>query len=192
MGIKSDSWIREAALNGMIDPFVDEQIRNEFPLVGPFKKVISYGLSSYGYDIRLANEFKLFTNVFNAIIDPKHFDETAMIDKEMDICTIPPNSFVLCRSVEYFKIPNNVITICIGKSTYARCGLIVNVTPLEPGWEGFITLELSNTTPLPLRVYANEGIAQILFFEGDDRCKITYADRMGKYQKQMKTTPARM
>jgi dCTP deaminase len=188
MGIKADNWImKQVKDHDMINPFVPDQIRE---LSG--EKVVSYGLSSYGYDIRLHNDFKLFTNVFNAIVDPKKFDATAMIDQTMNVCTIAPNSFVLCRSVEYFKIPRNVITICIGKSTYARCGLLVNITPLEPGWEGFITLELSNTTPLPVRVYANEGIAQILFFEGDEPCNISYDDRAGKYQRQLKTTVAKV
>src|SRR5690606_15265989 len=157
--------------HGMIDPFVDEQVRNG---------VISYGVSSYGYDIRVANEFKIFTNVFSAIVDPKNFDPASMVDFTGDVCIIPPNSFVLAKTVEYFRIPRNVLTICVGKSTYARCGLIVNVTPFEPEWEGYVTLEISNTTPLPAKIYANEGIAQVLFFEADEICDISYADRKGK------------
>lgn len=159
----------------MITPFVDGQVR---------EGVISYGLSSYGYDIRVSNEFKIFTNVHSAIVDPKHFNPQSFIDYEGDICVIPPNSFVLAQTVEYFRIPRNVLTVCLGKSTYARCGLIVNVTPFEPEWEGYVTLEISNTTPLPARVYANEGIAQVLFFESDEVCEISYADRKGKYQNQ--------
>ncbi len=159
----------------MIEPFVDGQVRNG---------VISYGVSSYGYDIRVADEFKIFTNVFSAIVDPKAFDPQSMVDFRGDICVIPPNSFVLAKTVEYFRIPRNVLTICVGKSTYARCGLIVNVTPFEPEWEGFVTLEISNTTPLPARIYANEGIAQVLFFEADEVCDISYADKKGKYQHQ--------
>jgi len=174
--IKPDHWIRRMAKeHGMIDPFVDEQVRNG---------VISYGVSSYGYDIRVANEFKIFTNVFSAIVDPKNFDPASMVDFTGDVCIIPPNSFVLAKTVEYFRIPRNVLTICVGKSTYARCGLIVNVTPFEPEWEGYVTLEISNTTPLPAKIYANEGIAQVLFFEADEICDISYADRKGKYQGQ--------
>ncbi|WP_119067348.1 dCTP deaminase [Aggregatilinea lenta] len=176
MSIKPDHWIRKMAQeHGMIDPFVDGQVRNG---------VISYGVSSYGYDIRVADEFKIFTNVFSAIVDPKAFDPRSMVDFRGDICVIPPNSFVLAKTVEYFRIPRNVLTICVGKSTYARCGLIVNVTPFEPEWEGFVTLEISNTTPLPARIYANEGIAQVLFFEADEVCDISYADKKGKYQHQ--------
>lgn len=176
MGLKSDTWIRKMALEqGMIEPFVDGQVR---------EGVISYGLSSYGYDIRVTNQFKIFTNVHSAIVDPKHFNPQSFVDHEGDYCLIPPNSFVLSRTVEYFRIPRNVLTVCIGKSTYARCGLIVNVTPFEPMWEGYVTLEISNTTPLPARVYANEGIAQVLFFEGDEPCEVSYADRKGKYQGQ--------
>lgn len=159
----------------MIEPFVDGQVRDG---------VISYGLSSYGYDIRVSDEFKIFTNVHSAIVDPKQFNPKSFIDYKGDICIIPPNSFVLAQTVEYFRIPRNVLTVCVGKSTYARCGLIVNVTPFEPEWEGYVTLEISNTTPLPARVYANEGIAQVLFFESDETCEISYADRKGKYQKQ--------
>ncbi len=176
MGLKADNWIRKMAQeHSMIEPFVETQVRDD---------VISYGLSSYGYDIRCTDEFKIFTNVHSAIVDPKHFVAESFFDFKGDICIIPPNSFVLTRTVEYFRIPRNVITMCIGKSTYARCGLIVNVTPFEPEWEGYVTLEISNTTPLPARVYAYEGIAQVLFFEGDEPCDISYADRKGKYQKQ--------
>ena len=176
MGLKSDTWIRKMALEqGMIEPFIDGQVR---------EGVISYGLSSYGYDIRVTNQFKIFTNVHSAIVDPKHFNPNSFVDFEGDVCVIPPNSFVLSRTVEYFRIPRDVLTICIGKSSYARCGLIVNVTPFEPEWHGYVTLEISNTTPLPARIYANEGIAQVLFFEGDEPCEVTYADRKGKYQGQ--------
>jgi len=159
----------------MIEPFSDRQISNG---------VISYGVSSYGYDIRVADQFKIFTNVFGAIVDPKAFDPKSMVDYVGEVCMIPPNSFALARTVEYFRIPRQVLTICLGKSTYARCGIIVNVTPFEPEWEGFVTLEISNTTPLPARIYANEGIAQVLFFEADDLCEVSYADKKGKYQKQ--------
>jgi dCTP deaminase len=176
MGLKSDNWIKKMALeHHMIEPFVEGQVRHG---------VISYGVSSYGYDIRVADEFKIFTNVFSAVVDPKHFDPRSMVDFQGEVCIIPPNSFVLAKTVEYFRIPRNVLTVCLGKSTYARCGLIVNVTPFEPEWEGFVTLEISNTTPLPAKVYANEGIAQVLFFEGDEPCAISYADKKGKYQKQ--------
>lgn len=175
MSIQSDRWIREQSLNGMITPFSEKQVR---------EGVISYGLSSYGYDLRVSNEFKIFTNVNSAIIDPKNFDERSFVTVEAESVLIPPNSFALARSVEYFKIPRDVLTICVGKSTYARCGIIVNVTPFEPEWEGFVTLEISNTTPLPARVYANEGLCQILFFRGDELCEVSYADRKGKYQKQ--------
>ena len=176
MGLKSDGWIRRMALEQkMIEPFEVGQVRNG---------VISYGTSSYGYDIRVANEYKIFTNVYSAIVDPKHFDPRSMVDFTGDICVIPPNSFALARTVEYFRIPKNVLTVCLGKSTYARCGIIVNVTPFEPEWEGFVTLEISNTTPLPAKIYSNEGIAQVLFFEGDEQCEITYAQKKGKYQFQ--------
>jgi len=176
MGLKADQWIRKMALeNGMIEPFVDHQKRDG---------VISYGLSSYGYDIRVADEYKIFTNVFSAVVDPKSFDTKSMVDFKGEVCIIPPNSFALARTVEYFRIPRNVLTICVGKSTYARCGIIVNVTPFEPEWEGFVTLEISNTTPLPAKIYSNEGIAQVLFFEGDEPCEISYADKKGKYQRQ--------
>ena len=176
MGLKPDHWIRKMALaHKMIDPFEEKQVGGH---------VISYGVSSYGYDIRVANEFKIFTNVFGATVDPKHFDPKSMVDFAGDVCVIPPNSFALARTVEYFRIPRNVLTVCLGKSTYARCGIIVNVTPFEPEWEGFVTLEISNTTPLPAKIYANEGIAQVLFFEADEECEISYADKKGKYQKQ--------
>jgi len=186
MSIKADNWIKEQALqNQMIEPFVDRQVR----IPGETNdKVISFGLSSYGYDIRVANEFKVFTNVFNAIVDPKNFKEDSFIKIETDVCIVPPNSFALARSVEYFKIPRNVLTVCLGKSTYARCGIIVNVTPFEPEWEGYVTLEISNTTPLPAKIYANEGIAQVLFFESDTMCDVSYADRKGKYMKQVGIT----
>ncbi|NMC12243.1 MAG: dCTP deaminase [Chloroflexi bacterium] len=176
MGLKPDHWIRKMALeHNMIEPFADSQVRNG---------VISYGVSSYGYDIRVADEFKIFTNVYSAVVDPKHFDPQSMVDFQGDVCVIPPNSFALARTIEYFRIPRNVLTVCLGKSTYARCGIIVNVTPFEPEWEGFVTLEISNTTPLPARIYANEGIAQVLFFEADEICDVSYADKRGKYQKQ--------
>jgi dCTP deaminase len=184
MSLQSDRWIRQMAeRQGMIEPFVDTQVRyvNE-------KKVISYGLSSYGYDLRVAREFKVFTNLNNSLVDPKNFNENAFVSIEADECIIPPNSFALARSVEYFRIPRNVLTLCIGKSTYARCGIIVNVTPFEPEWEGFVTLEISNTTPLPAKIYANEGLAQVLFYEGAEACEVSYADRKGKYMKQMKIT----
>ncbi|HEX7434175.1 MAG TPA: dCTP deaminase [Anaerolineaceae bacterium] len=176
MGLKPDHWIRKMALEQhMIEPFADTQVR---------PGVISYGTSSYGYDIRVADEYKIFTNVFSAVVDPKNFDPRSMIDFRGDVCVIPPNSFVLARTIEYFRIPRSVLTVCLGKSTYARCGIIVNVTPFEPEWEGFVTLEISNTTPLPARIYSNEGIAQVLFFEADEPCDISYADKKGKYQKQ--------
>jgi len=176
MGLKPDHWIRKMALeHKMVEPYVDSQVR---------EGVISYGLSSYGYDIRVADEFKIFTNVFSAVVDPKNFDPRSMIDFKGDVCVIPPNSFALARTIEYFRIPRGVLTACLGKSTYARCGIIVNVTPFEPEWEGFVTLEISNTTPLPARIYANEGIAQVLFFEGDEVCQTSYADKKGKYQRQ--------
>lgn len=176
MGLKPDHWIRKMAVDkNMIDPFVESQVRDH---------VISYGVSSYGYDIRVADEFKVFTNVFGATVDPKQFDPQSMVDIKSNVCVIPPNSFALARTVEYFRIPRTVLTICLGKSTYARCGIIINVTPFEPEWEGFVTLEISNTTPLPAKIYANEGIAQVLFFEADEECDISYADKKGKYQKQ--------
>jgi len=174
--IKSDRWIRQLALEqGMIKPFEERQVRSG---------AISYGLSSYGYDLRIADEFKIFTNINNTLVDPKAFDPRSFVDYQGPVCIVPPNSFALGRSVEYFKIPRNVLTICVGKSTYARCGIITNVTPFEPEWEGFVTLEISNTTPLPAKIYANEGIAQVLFFESDEACQTSYADRQGKYQGQ--------
>jgi dCTP deaminase len=176
MGLKPDHWIRKMAIEKhMIEPFIENQKRDG---------VISYGVSSYGYDIRVADQFKIFTNVYSAIVDPKNFDPKSMVDYKGDVCIIPPNSFALARTVEYFRIPRGVLTVCLGKSTYARCGIIVNVTPFEPEWEGFVTLEISNTTPLPAKIYANEGIAQVLFFEADEECEISYADKKGKYQKQ--------
>jgi dCTP deaminase len=174
--IKSDRWIKRMALEkGMIRPFEERQVR---------QGAISYGLSSYGYDIRIADAFKIFTNVYNTVVDPKAFDPRSFVDFQGDVCIIPPNSFALGRSVEYFRIPREVMTICVGKSTYARCGIITNVTPFEPEWEGFVTLEISNTTPLPAKIYANEGIAQVIFFEADEVCAVSYADRQGKYQAQ--------
>jgi len=176
MGIKADNWIRKMAQEQkMIEPFIEGQVR---------QGVVSYGLSSYGYDIRVADEFKIFTNVYSAIVDPKNFDTRSMVDFKGEVCIIPPNSFALARTVEYFRIPRDVLTVCVGKSTYARCGIIVNVTPFEPEWEGFVTLEISNTTPLPAKIYANEGIAQVLFFQGDEQCDVSYAYRKCKYQKQ--------
>src|SRR5271168_2642045 len=180
MSIKADKWIRRMAeQHAMIAPFEPSQVRKQST-----GKTISHGTSSYGYDVRCANEFKIFTNINSAIVDPKNFDPNSFLDLNADICIIPPNSFVLARTIEYFKIPRNVLTICVGKSTYARCGIIVNVTPLEPEWEGFVTLEISNTTPLPARIYANEGLCQILFFQSDEVCEVSYADRKGKYQNQ--------
>lgn len=182
--IKSDRWIRKMAKeHGMILPFEEKQVR---------AGGISYGVSSYGYDIRIANEFKIFTNINSTIVDPKQFDPKSFVDFKGDVCVIPPNSFALGKSVEYFKIPRNVMTICVGKSTYARCGIITNVTPFEPEWEGFVTLEISNTTPLPAKIYANEGIAQVLFFESDEVCEISYADKKGKYQSQIGITLPRV
>ena len=174
--IKSDRWIKRMALDkGMIEPFQDRQMR---------AGAISFGLSSYGYDLRISDEFKVFTNINTTIVDPKEFDPRSFVDYRGPVCIIPPNSFALGRSVEYFRIPRNVITLCVGKSTYARCGIITNVTPFEPEWEGYVTLEISNTTPLPAKIYANEGIAQVLFFESDEACETSYADRQGKYQAQ--------
>ena len=176
MSVKPDRWIRKMALeHKMIEPFEDRQVRDG---------VISYGVSSYGYDIRVADEFRIFTNVNSTIVDPKHFDPRSLVEFKGDVCLVPPNSFALGRSVEYFRIPRNVLTICLGKSTYARCGIIVNVTPFEPEWEGFVTLEISNTTPLPAKIYANEGLCQVLFFESDEACEISYKDKKGKYQAQ--------
>jgi dCTP deaminase len=180
MGIKSDGWIRRMATDhAMIEPFADAQVR---------AGCISYGVSSYGYDMRVADEFKIFTNAMSAIVDPKAFDPRSFVEFKGDVCIVPPNSFALARSVEYFRIPRNVLTVCVGKSTYARCGIITNVTPFEPEWEGFVTLEISNTTPLPAKIYANEGIAQVLFFEGDEPPVTSYADKKGKYQKQTGVT----
>jgi dCTP deaminase len=176
MAIKSDRWIRKMALeHDMISPFNEKQVR---------EGVISYGLSSFGYDLRVADEFKIFTNVNSSIVDPKRFDNKSFVDVQTDCCIVPPNSFALARSVEYFKIPRDVLTICVGKSTYARCGVIVNVTPFEPEWEGFVTLEISNTTPLPAKIYSNEGLCQILFFQSDEPCETSYKDKKGKYQGQ--------
>ena len=184
MGIKPDHWIRKMALEEkMIEPFVEGQVS---------KGVISYGLSSYGYDIRVSDEFKVFTNVHNSMVDPKNFDEKSFVDIKAPECIIPPNSFALARTIEYFRIPRSTVTVCLGKSTYARCGIIVNVTPFEPEWEGFVTLEISNTTPIPAKIYANEGVAQVLFFEGDEVCETSYADKKGKYQKQTGITIPRI
>ena len=184
MGIKSDSWIRRMAeQTGMIEPFEIQQVRES-----PQGRVISYGTSSYGYDVRCSDEFKIFTNINSAIVDPKDFDAESFVDVKSDVCIIPPNSFALARTVEYFRIPRDVLTICLGKSTYARCGIIVNVTPLEPEWEGHVTLEFSNTTPLPAKIYANEGVAQMLFLGADEVCISSYKDRGGKYQGQRGVT----
>ena len=184
MSIKSDRWIRERAeTDGMIEPFEPGQVRSV-----DGETIVSYGTSSYGYDVRCSTEFKIFTNIDAAVVDPKRFDETSFVDRETDVCIIPPNSFVLARTVEYFRIPRNVLTICLGKSTYARCGIIVNVTPLEPEWEGHVTLEFSNTTPLPAKIYASEGVAQMLFLESDEVCETSYKDRGGKYQGQRGVT----
>ena len=180
MGLQPDHWIRKMAREqGMIDPFEPGQVRDG---------VISYGVSSYGYDIRVTDEFKIFTNVHSTIVDPKHFDPKSMVDFKGPVCIIPPNSFALARTVEYFRIPRTVLTICVGKSTYARCGIIVNVTPFEPEWEGYVTLEFSNTTPLPAKIYANEGVAQVIFFESNEVCETYYKDRGGKYQGQQGVT----
>jgi len=180
MSIQPDTWIEKMARDkGMIEPFSAEQVRQ---VKG--EPVISYGLSSYGYDIRVSSGFRIFTNVYGSVVDPKAFDEKGLVEVSTDVCLIPPNSFALALSVEYFRIPRNVVTLCIGKSTYARCGIIVNVTPFEPGWEGRAVLEISNTTTLPAKVYADEGLAQVLFFESDTPCRTSYADRQGKYQKQ--------
>ena len=184
MAIKSDKWIRKmAAEYGMIEPFEAGQIRE-----ANGHKVISYGTSSYGYDIRCASEFKIFTNINSTIVDPKDFDPKNFVEVNNSFCIIPPNSFALARTVEYFRIPRNVLTVCLGKSTYARCGIIVNVTPFEPEWEGYVTLEFSNTTPLPAKIYANEGVAQVLFFESDEQCETSYKDRNGKYMGQVGVT----
>jgi dCTP deaminase len=179
-GIKSDRWIRQMALeHGMIEPFEDRQVR---------EGVVSYGLSSYGYDIRVGDEFKVFTNINTTVIDPKNFDPRSFVDIKAGVCIVPPNSFALAHTIEYFRIPRDIRTICLGKSTYARCGIIVNVTPFEPEWEGTVTQEISNTTPLPAKIYSNEGIAQVLFFQGDEPCEVSYADKKGKYLKQTGVT----
>jgi len=184
MPIMPDHWIRDQSQsNSMIEPFIEKQTA---------QGMISYGLSSYGYDARLDDEFMIFTNVYNAVVDPKNFDQNSFVRHKSDVCIIPPNSFVLAQTMEYFRIPNDVLVICIGKSTYARCGLIVNVTPLEPGWEGQVTLEISNTTPLPAKVYAREGIAQFLFLKGESPCEVTYAARDGKYMHQRGVTLPRL
>ena len=186
--LQSDRWIRKMALEQrMIEPFVEKQIRN-----AESNKIVSFGLSSYGYDLRVADEFMVFTNVYNSIVDPKNFREDAFVSIKGETCIIPPNSFALARSVEYFRIPRNVLTLCIGKSTYARCGIIVNVTPFEPEWEGTVTLEISNTTPLPAKIYANEGLAQVLFLEAKEVCEVSYADRKGKYMNQLEITCPRI
>jgi dCTP deaminase len=183
-GVKCDRWIREMALeHGMIEPFTDGQVR---------EGVISYGVSSYGYDLRVADEFKIFTNVNNSIVDPKDFDTNSFVDFKGDVCIIPPNSFALAKTYEYLRIPRGVMTVCVGKSTYARCGIILNVTPLEPEWEGHATLEISNTTPLPAKIYSNEGICQLLFFAGDEVCETSYGDKQGKYQGQIDVTLPRL
>lgn len=184
MAIMPDTWIRERALNdGMIEPFVDSQKR---------EGTISFGVSSYGYDARVSDEFRIFTNVDNAIVDPKSFSDSSFVERQTDVCIIPPNSFALARTVEYFRIPRDVLVICLGKSTYARCGIIVNVTPLEPEWEGHVTLEFSNTTPLPAKIYANEGACQFLFLQGAGPCEVSYADRAGKYMGQTGVTLPRL
>lgn len=184
MSVMPDSWIREMAMTqGMIEPFVEAQVR---------EGIISYGVSSYGYDARVSNEFKIFTNVDSAIVDPKEFSRNSFVDRQCDVCTIPPNSFVLAHTVEYFRIPRDVLVICVGKSTYARCGIIVNVTPLEPEWEGHVTLEFSNTTPLPAKIYANEGACQFIFLKGVPSCDVSYKDRKGKYMKQRGVTLPRI
>ncbi|MDR9432929.1 MAG: dCTP deaminase [Spiribacter sp.] len=184
MAIKSDRWIRQMAAEGMIEPFEPGQVRDD----ASGERMISYGTSSYGYDVRCAEHFKIFTNINSAVVDPKGFDEASFVDVRSDVCIIPPNSFALASTVEYFRIPRNVLTICLGKSTYARCGIIVNVTPLEPEWEGHVTLEFSNTTTLPAKIYANEGVAQMLFLESDEVCEQSYKDRAGKYMGQRGVT----
>ena len=182
--IKPDTWIKRMALeHAMIEPFVEHQSR---------AGVVSFGISSYGYDVRVADEFKVFTNVYNTVVDPKNFDPRSFVDLKTDVCIIPPNSFALARSIEYFRIPRDVLTVCLGKSTYARCGIIVNVTPFEPEWEGHVTIEISNTTPLPAKIYANEGIAQVLFFQSDEPCAKSYKDKKGKYQAQRGVTLPRL
>ena len=185
MSIKSDKWIQAMSeKHGMIEPFSENQVR----LDNDGNKLISYGVSSYGYDVRCSSEFKVFTNIHSAVVDPKSFDEKSFVDINSDVCVIPPNSFALARTIEYFKIPRNVLTVCLGKSTYARCGIIVNVTPLEPEWEGHVTLEFSNTTPLPAKIHANEGVAQFVFIKGNEKPETTYANRKGKYMKQKGVT----
>ena len=184
MSIKSDRWIIEQAKKGMISPFYEQQVKCN----SRGEPCVSWGVSSYGYDVRCANEFKIFTNAHSAVIDPKNFDNNSFVSIESDVCVIPPNSFVLARTIEKFIIPRNVLVVCLGKSTYARCGIIVNVTPLEPEWEGYVTLEFSNTTSLPAKIYANEGCAQMLFLESDEVCKTSYKDRRGKYQNQVGVT----
>jgi dCTP deaminase len=180
LSIKSDRWIKRMALeHRMIEPFVDNQVRTG---------VISYGVSSYGYDVRVGDDFKVFTNVYNTVVDPKNFDPKSFVDIKADVCIIPPNSFALASTIEYFRIPRDILTVCLGKSTYARCGIIVNVTPFEPEWEGHVTIEISNTTPLPAKIYANEGIAQVVFFQGDEPCDVSYKDKKGKYQAQRGVT----
>ena len=184
MSIKPDTWItRMAREHQMIEPFVDDQVR---------QGVISYGVSSYGYDVRVGDDFKVFTNVYNTVVDPKNFDSKSFVDIKADVCIIPPNSFALASTIEYFRIPRDILTICLGKSTYARCGIIVNVTPFEPEWEGHVTIEISNTTPLPAKIYANEGIAQVLFFQSDEPCARSYKDKKGKYQAQRGVTLPRL
>jgi dCTP deaminase len=184
MSIKPDTWIKRMSLaHQMIEPFVDDQVRTG---------VISYGVSSYGYDVRVGDEFKVFTNVFNTVVDPKNFDPKSFVDITAEVCVIPPNSFALASTIEYFRIPRDVLTVCLGKSTYARCGIIVNVTPFEPEWEGHVTIEISNTTPLPAKIYANEGIAQVLFFQSDEPCAKSYKDKKGKYQAQRGVTLPRL
>ena len=188
MSIKADKWIRRMAEGeGMIEPFEPGQVRE-----AGGGRIVSYGTSSYGYDVRCSDEFMIFTNINSAVVDPKAFDESSFVDVKSDVCIIPPNSFALARTVEYFRIPRSVLTVCLGKSTYARCGIIVNVTPLEPEWEGHVTLEISNTTPLPARVYAKEGVAQFIFLTGVDACETSYADRKGKYQGQTGVTLPRL
>ena len=185
MSLQSDKWITKMAREyGMIEPFVQEQVR--FDMHG--NKLISYGLSSYGYDLRVSDEFMVFTNVYNCLVDPKNFDKNSFVSLRTEECIIPPNSFALARSVEYFRMPEDVLAICVGKSTYARCGIIVNVTPFEPGWEGYVTLEISNTTPLPAKIYANEGLAQVVFYKGEESCLTSYASRRGKYMNQVGIT----
>ena len=198
MSIKSDRWIRKMAeQHGMIEPFEPGQVKHSKGGAGEGNapngsRIVSYGTSSYGYDVRCAREFKIFTNINSTIVDPKAFDPTSFVDIESDVCIIPPNSFALARTVEFFRIPRDTLVVCLGKSTYARCGIIVNVTPFEPEWEGTATLEISNTTPLPAKVYANEGIAQVLFFQSDEPCEISYADKKGKYLKQLEVTLPRL